>query len=262
MSPLVRISRWRHRDTEDREIERLQDRAIVKKLWVIASVLVVLSFYAPGTALALSCVAPTMNESVVEGAEVIFEGLTSRDRRLRRAEKAALKAAGLAPLGGGIDDLRVFQFTVTKGWKGAVDGQEVQVLRNTYWGDSFATAGLYLVVGVQAVDDLYLAPLCGNTMYFGTARDPTTLKALERLVGIGAHIKIRPEDRACRSDGDCAVIQTHCGACSCGTPVAGAALAQIQALYEQACTPFEGEICEIHCETVVPRCRQGLCALE
>ncbi len=207
MSPLVRISRWRHRDTEDREIERLQDRAIVKKLWVIASVLVVLCFYAPGTALALSCVAPTMNESVVEGAEVIFEGLTSRDRRLRRAEKAALKAAGLAPLGGGIDDLRVFQFTVTKGWKGAVDGQEIQVLRNTYWGDSFATAGL-------------------------------------------------------RSDGDCAVIQTHCGACSCGTPVAGAALAQIQALYEQACTPFEGEICEIHCETVVLRCRQGLCALE
>jgi hypothetical protein len=234
----------------------------VKKLCVIASLLVVLRFYAPGAALALSCVAPTMNESVVEGAVVIFEGMTSRDRRLRRAEKAALKAAGLAPLGGGIDDLRVFEFTVTKGWKGAVDGQEIQVLRNTYWGDSFATEGLYLVVGVQAVGDLYLAPLCGNTVYLGGAGDPTTLKALERLIGVGVHVKIRPEDRACRSDGECAFIQTHCGACSCGTPVAGAALAKYQALYEQACAPFKRENCEIHCATPVPRCRQGLCVLE
>ncbi len=234
----------------------------MKNLSAAALVLLAMLFYAPGNALALSCVALTMNESVVEGAAVIFEGITGKGRRLTRAEAAALDALGVAPLGGGIANLKVFQFTVTKGWKGAVDGQEIQVLRNTYWGDSFATTGLYLVVGVQAVDDLYLAPLCGNTMYLGAAGDPTTLKALERLIGIGDHIKIRPEDRACRRDGDCAFIQTHCGACSCGTPVAGAALAKYQVLYEQACTPFKRENCEIHCETAVPRCRQGLCVLQ
>ncbi len=234
----------------------------MNKLSVIALVFAVLRVSAPGSAYALSCVPPVMNESVVEGADVIFEGVTGKGRRLTRAEAAALDAAGHTTLGGGITDLRVFDFTVTKGWKGAADGRVIQVLRNTYWGDSFAGAGPYLVVGERVSDGLYLAPLCGNTMYLGTTGDSGALETLERLIGIGVHIKIRIEDRACRSDEDCTFIRTHCGACSCGTPVAGAALAKYEALYEQACTPFERENCEIHCETVVPRCRQGLCVLE
>ncbi len=161
----------------------------MKKLSAIALVLAVLRLYAPGATHALSCLQPVMNESVVEGAAVIFEGVTGRHRALSRAEKAALGAAGVVPLGGGIADLKVFQFTVTKGWKGTADGQSVQVLRNTYWGDSFATEGLYLVVGVQAADDLYLAPLCGNTMYLGATGDSVIVKVLERLMGTDARFQ-------------------------------------------------------------------------
>lgn len=234
----------------------------MKNLSAAALVHLALLFHASGNAHALSCVAPVMNERVVEDAAVIFEGVTGRGRGLSRAERAALKAAGIAALGGDIPNLRVFGFTVTKGWKGAASGQKIQVLRNTYWGDSFAAAGTYLVVGERVTDSLYLAPLCGNTMHLGYARDSDHLKTLERLIGMGVHIKIPPADRACRNDADCTFIQTHCGACSCGTPVARAAEAEYMALYEQACTPFERENCEIHCNTPVPRCREGLCVLE
>jgi hypothetical protein len=239
----------------------------VKKLCVIASVLVasvlvVLCFYAPGAALARSCLPPTMDAAVVRNAAVIFEGVAGHRRTLSRAEALVLDAAGMVAEGGGIANLGVFEFTVIRGWKGAAAGQKIRVVRNTYWGDGFDLGEAYLVVGDRRIDDLYMAPLCGNTVHLRFAAEAGGLKALERLVGIGAHIKIRSEDRACRSDEDCAVIQTHCGACGCGTPVAGAALAKYQALYEQACTPFEGANCEIHCETAVPRCRQGLCALE
>ena len=232
------------------------------KLCAVASVLAALCFHAPGTALARSCLPPTMDQAAVTSAAVIFEGVAGHARALSRAEAAVLDAAGMVAEGGGIANLRVFEFTVTRGWKGAAAGQKIRVVRNTYWGDGFEMGEAYLVVGDRRIDDLYLAPPCGNTMHLGLAADAGRLKALERLIGIGDHIKIRPEDRACRRDGDCAFIQTHCGACSCGTPVAGAALAKYQALYEQACTPFKRENCEIHCETAVPRCRQGLCVLQ
>ncbi len=248
-------------------MERLRDRAIVKKRCVIASVLVasalvVLSFYAPGAALARSCLPPTMDEAVVKNAAVIFEGVAGPRRALSHAEAAVLDAAGIVAEGGGIANLKVFEFTVTRGWKGAAAGQKIEIVRNTYWGDGFDIGEAYLVVGDRRIDDLYVAPPCGNTMHLRFAAEAGHFEALERLVGIGVHIKIRPEDRACRSDGDCTFIRTHCGACSCGTPVAGAALAKYEALYEQACTPFKRENCEIHCATPVPRCRQGLCVLE
>jgi hypothetical protein len=40
--------------------------------------------------------------------------------------------------GGRTEDLRVYNFTVTHGWKGTAVGQSVDVLFNSYWGDGFA----------------------------------------------------------------------------------------------------------------------------
>jgi hypothetical protein len=158
----------------------------MKKLSAIPLILLVLSLKPLDSAYALSCVAPAMNESVVEAAAIIFEGVANRGRDLSRAERATLKAAGVTPLGGGVGDLKVFEFTVTKGWKGAVEGQRIQVLRNTYWGDSFAAAGTYLVVGERVGDGLHLAPLCGNTVHLEYAQDSGHLKTLEGLIGGGA----------------------------------------------------------------------------
>ena len=234
----------------------------MNKLSVIALVLAVLRVSAPGSAYALSCVPPVMNESVVESAAIIFEGVAGPRRRLSRAEAAVLDAANVIAEGGGIENLRVFEFTVTKGWKEATKGQRIQVLRNTYWGDGFAAEESYLMLADRRIGDIYLAPLCGPTVYLRSAAASGHLKALERLIGMGVHIKIPAGDRACRNDADCTFIQTHCGACSCGTPVARAAKAEYMALYEQACTPFKRENCEIHCNTPVPRCRQELCVLE
>lgn len=124
-----------------------------------------------------------MNDSVIVGAAVIFEGVTGQGRALTRTEASALKVAGVATSGGDFSDLKVFEFTVTKGWKATARGQKIEVIRNTYWGDSFASPGPYLVVGVQGIDGLYVAPLCGNTMHLGFGADLGHLKTLERLIG-------------------------------------------------------------------------------
>ncbi len=99
--PFRRISQRRHRDTEDREMERLRDRAIVKKLCVIPSVLVVLCFYAPGGALARSCLPPTMDAAAVRNAAVIFEGVAGHRRALSRAEAAVPECGGMGRRSGG-----------------------------------------------------------------------------------------------------------------------------------------------------------------
>ncbi len=96
-------------------MERLRDRAVVKKLWVIASVLVasvlvVLRFYAPGTALARSCLPPAMDEAAVSNAAVIFEGVAGHRRALSRTEAAVLECGGMGRRGGGIPCI-AFSFT-------------------------------------------------------------------------------------------------------------------------------------------------------
>lgn len=87
----------------------------MKKPCVIASVLVVLCFYAPGAVLARSCLPPTMDEAAVKNAAVIFEGVAGHRRALSRAEAAVLDAAGIVAEGGGSANLGVFEFTVTRG---------------------------------------------------------------------------------------------------------------------------------------------------
>ncbi len=174
----------------------------MKKLSAVALVLAVLGVYAPGASHALSCVAPTMNEGVVEGADIVFEGTAGPTGAPTRAEKAALDAAGIATTGGGIAEMKVFEFTVTKGWKGAAEGQRIRILRNTYWGDMFAAGETYLVVGDRQIDDLYVAPLCGNTMHICFAAQAGHLKTLERLIGVGVPIGDPPWDAICGSNAE------------------------------------------------------------
>ena len=66
-----------------------------------ALALIALLFFAPKAAQALSCVAPTMDQSVVDGAGVIFEGVAGQTRALNFRENADVRAAGPTTLGGG-----------------------------------------------------------------------------------------------------------------------------------------------------------------
>ena len=43
-------------------------------------------------------------------------------------------------------------------------------------------------------------------------------------------IKIDPGDQECTQDTECILIQTHCGGCSCGTPINRAAEAKVRSI--------------------------------
>ena len=56
----------------------------------------------------------------------------------------------------------------------------------------------YLVVSPQQVGGLFWAPLCGQTIDLKHAAEIGGLAVLERRIGIGHHMKVKVEDRACR----------------------------------------------------------------
>lgn len=119
---------------------------------------------------ALSCAMPQMSAEVVEGSAVIFEGEVTQKRELTETERESLIKQGLATKGGDMANVKAYEFKVLRGWKNAEEGQTVLVLRNTYWGDGFATEGAYLVVA-RDYGGFYEAPLCGNTLPSQSATD-------------------------------------------------------------------------------------------
>ena len=157
---------------------------------VVAALGLVLS----GAAFARSCVRPSLDETAVAAAVVIFEGIAGPKRLLGIRERAVVRTDAIVAKGGRTEDLRAYGFMVTRGWKGATRGQSVDVLFNTYWGDGFAEGESYLVVSPRQVKNLFWTPLCGHTIVLRHAAEFGILAKLERLIGIGHHIKsmIRP----------------------------------------------------------------------
>jgi len=144
---------------------------------------VALGLFLPSEAFGLSCAAPRLDETAVNAAILIFEGTAGQKRMLTAGEGEAVREHGFVSIGGGTGDLRVYSFTVTRGWKGAVTGQIVDILFNGYWGDNFREGGAYLVVSPQQVGDLFSSPLCGYTSDVKFATDLGNLATLERLIG-------------------------------------------------------------------------------
>jgi hypothetical protein len=233
----------------------------LKGSWAI--VVAALSLFLPGPAFGLSCARPSLDETTINSAIMIIEGTAGPKRSLNFRERAAVRVHAIESLGGRTGDLRVYSFTVTQGWKGAATGQSVDVLFNTYWGDGFAKGGTYLVVSPQQVGNLLWAPLCGHTIDVKHAADIGNLAMLERVIGIGQHMKIRIEDRACQRAEDCTSVQTHCGGCSCGTPVARVATERYEAQFEKLCAVVRiAEYCEMDCPPHAPSCTAGYCVAE
>ncbi len=217
----------------------------------------------PGSAYALSCARPSLNAAAIEAAVMIFEGIAGPKRVLGLRERAAVRRHGLEAKGGTVEDLRVYSFTVTRDWKGSETGQRVEIVFNSYWGDGFAEGEAYLVVSPRQVGKLFWAPLCGHTVDLRHAAELGDLARLARLIGIGHHMKIRTEDRICRRSEDCASVQTHCGGCSCGTPLARAALESYEARFEGLCAAIRlTEHCELDCPPPALSCQAGICADE
>jgi len=93
------------------------------------------------------------------------------------------------------------------------------------------------------------------------AVDIGSLAMLERLIGFGHHMKVAMEDRVCRRAEDCTSVQTHCGGCSCGTPVAKAAAEHYEAQFETLCVAVRiTDYCLMDCALPAPSCTAGYCA--
>ena len=227
---------------------------------LVSVVVVTLSLFAAHTALALSCARPSMDQSVIDGAVAIFEGTAGPKRSLDFRERVAIKVNPIEGKGGGTENFGIYRFTVTNGWKGVTAGQSVDVLFNNYWGDGFAEGGTYLVVSTQQVGDLFWAPLCGHTIDLKHAADFGDLSMLEQLIGLGHHMKVKMNDRVCQHGYDCSAVQTHCGGCSCGTPVAKSARERYEVQLEALCAVIRiTERCDLDCPPPMPSCSEGYC---
>ena len=242
-----------------------QNDSLAKHAWPVAvnSKTLLLWFLLtclPGETFALSCAQPKLTETVISDSVAIFEGVAGQKHALDRQQRASV--AGNKPTGryAGVEKLSVYDFTITKNWKGVTAGQTVSILFNTTWGDSYLPGGSFLIASPQQIGDMFWTPLCGNSIDLEWARKNGDLELLEAKIGIGYHIKISAKDRACENAQDCTAVLTHCGGCDCGTPVSIVAAGKYKQQLQNFCAIARMiENCEIVCETFVPACHQGLC---
>ena len=231
----------------------------MKQLLLIAICFVVLTCVSDRV-YALSCAPPKLEKSIITNSIAVFEGVAGKKHSLTWKQKAAVKVGNLIGKSAGVENLSVYNFTVTKSWKGVSAGDTVSILFNTYWGDNYVPNGAFLIVSPQQIGGMFWTPLCGNSMDLKWARKNGDIAILEEVIGIGHHIKIRVEDRRCESAKDCTAIQTHCGDCDCGTPVNVAAAEEHREQLKKFCAIARlVEHCEIVCETYLPSCHEGLC---
>jgi hypothetical protein len=110
-----------------------------KMRFTLVLILLLLLTYMSGRAYALSCAPPSLDKSIVTNSVAVFEGVAGKKQSLTWKQKAAVKISNLKGKGGDIKNLSVYDFTVTKNWKGVATGQTVSILFNTYWGDNYVS---------------------------------------------------------------------------------------------------------------------------
>jgi hypothetical protein len=84
----------------------------------------------------------------------------------------------------GVENLSVFDFTVTKNWKGLTAGQTVSILFNTTWGDSYVPGRNFLIVSPRQISDMYWTPLCGNSIDMDWAQKNGNVELLEDAIAV------------------------------------------------------------------------------
>ncbi len=146
---------------------------------LIGYFIVLLWVFTPLTAHALSCAPPVLDKELVKSSSIIFEGTVQKSRALNMLEKTK---RFIKKRGGDKSNLLMYEFIVTRAWKGVKIGDIVKVLRNTYWGDEFRVDGtIYLAIGLEKEHDYYRAHLCGATnalQYYKNNRQINVLKGI------------------------------------------------------------------------------------
>ena len=210
-----------------------------------------------GNAHALSCAQPKLDDAIITNSAAVFEGVAGNKHALTWKQKTNVKKVRLTGKFAGVENLSVYDFKVTKNWKGVIAGQTVTILFNTTWGDSYVPGSNFLIVSPQQIGGMHWTPLCGNSIDLEWARKNGDIELLEQLIGIGHQIKIVAKDRVCESAQDCTAVITHCGGCDCGTPVSVAVAGKYKEQLQTFCAiTRQMDHCEIVCESFVPACEK------
>lgn len=108
--------------------------------------------FAPGTAHALKCVPPVLNDESFDEADVIFEGIV-KTSQVKNAivDRRRVKS-------------KIHSFDVTRVWKGDALPDTITVAGDPDWGMDFAPGNPYLVIAERTEEEPgYLIPLCSYT---------------------------------------------------------------------------------------------------
>lgn len=213
----------------------------------------------PRTATALDCEPAPLSQQAIDNTDVIFEGPVTAERELSLFEKGKLRLGDYDLSSGAYSDLRIYTLRVQRNWKGTQKDATVEILRNTSWGDKFIIGDEYLVFARR--EGGYLdAHICGYTAH--TIHAKHTNKSLINIIGVGHDFRVKGEDMECDTDADCTTIITHCGSCSCGTPVNVNALDKYRRIREETCDDGQmREMCEMECPAITPRCIDYRCEM-
>jgi len=159
----------------------------VKKQLIAPAILtllfVILNCFNISYVYALSCAPPVLDEMIIGDSDVIFEGIAGGGRELTDKEKSALNSENITTKGGSTSDMKAYEFTVVRGWKGAENGDKILIMRNTYWGDGFPQGESYFILSSKKIDNFYITPLCGHSMHIKHAVDQGFIKTLEEVIG-------------------------------------------------------------------------------
>ena len=145
-------------------------------LWILVIAGIAVSLLtSPSPVFALSCAPPIFDRRVIENADIIFEGsivvLLPGDSGVRKDGNYTEKAL----------------FEVLVPWKGVQKGDNIAILRNSYWGDRSTEDLTYLVVSRKETitewfglkkKTVYRVPHCKHTLHVPhTEENIATLKA-------------------------------------------------------------------------------------
>lgn len=152
---------------------------------VFAAFCVICALLAPRAGFALSCAPAPLSAQAVAGIDVIFEGtvVSEQPAKLPLMRKLTNLWDPVNRYGGTLDDLVAYEFAVTKGWKGAKDGEIFIVIRNTSWGDRFTADTPYLVFVNEESPGVFMAGICGHTTGIDSEYGRNMLAKLREILG-------------------------------------------------------------------------------
>jgi hypothetical protein len=111
-------------------------------------------------AYSLDCASPKLNKDYIEKAQLIFKGVPVNERTLTKDEAKLLQQEGLI-YSGSLAEYLVYEFEPSEVWKGADANQNLVIVRNTYWGDTFEIGDEVFIMAEYTIEDLYITDLCG-----------------------------------------------------------------------------------------------------